>query len=331
MILALALALGISFAASGAEPRDVPTSVLELTEVRADRPTVLVLRKSTANMDSFVRGMVGELDPDFNVAALVVSRETTVASLDLAITDRRPDAIVVLDNPTAELYRGWQEAYPTRPQPPAIIVMALFVEQTAARIRNATGIAYEVPAVTSLGRLRSTIQSPVVRVGVIHRPQFAEFVAAQARIASIEGFEIVPYEVKQKPGVGQVRKGLLALDKLDVDAMWVLNDNVLLTPEVLVGAWLPLMRRNQRPVVVGVSSLLRTDPPVGSFAVLPDHESLGMQAAELIYELEDADWAVAGTPPQQPIAVETVLNKPFMERNGGIQSGAIDQIDEIIE
>jgi len=83
--------------------------------------------------------------------------------------------------------------------------------------------------------------------------------------------------------------------------------------------------------VVGVSSLLRTDPPVGSFAVLPDHESLGMQAAELIYELEDADWAVAGAPLQQPIAVETVLNKPFTERNGGIQSGAIDQIDEIIE
>jgi ABC-type uncharacterized transport system substrate-binding protein len=292
---------------------------------------VLVLRKSTVNMDSFVHGMVGELEPDFNVAALVVARETTIDALGLAISQRKPDAIVVLDNPTAELYRLYQEANPSRIYPPAVIVMALFVEQTAARIRNATGIAYEVPAVTSLGRLRSTITNPVIRVGVLHRPQFAEFVAAQARIASIEGFEIVPYEVPQKPGVGQVRKGLTTLDKLGVDALWVLNDNVLLTPEILVGAWLPMMRRLQKPVVVGVSSLLRTDPPVGSFAVLPDHESLGMQAAELIYELQDAEWAVARTPLQLPIAVETVLNKPFMERTGGIQQGAIDQIDEIIE
>jgi hypothetical protein len=327
----ITLALGISYGAAGAEATAIPVAVLELTEVQTDRPTVLVLRKSTVNMDSFVHGMVGELEPDFNVAALVVARETTVDALGLAISQRKPDAIVILDNPTAELYRLYQEAYPTRTHPPSIIVMALFVEQTAARIRNATGIAYEVPAVTSLGRLRSTITSPVIRVGVIHRPQFAEFVAAQARIASIEGFEIVPYEVSQKPGVGQVRKGLTTLGKLGVDALWVLNDNVLLTPEVLVGAWLPLMRRLERPVVVGVSSLLRTDPPVGSFAVLPDHESLGMQAAELIYELQDANWAVARTPPQLPIAVETVLNKPVMERTGGLQAGAIDQIDEIIE
>lgn len=325
------LALGMSFGAAAGAETDSTGTVLELTEPHPDRPTVLVLRKSTANMDSFVHGMVGELDPDFNVAALVVGRETTVGALDVAISQRDPDAIVVLDNPTAELYRLYQEAYPTRKAPPAVIVMALFVEQTAARIHNATGIAYEVPAVTSLGRLRSTITKPVIRVGVIHRPQFAEFVAAQSRLASIEGFEIVPFEVPQKPAVGQVRKGLTSLDKLGVDALWVLNDNVLLTPEILIGAWLPLMRRIERPVVVGVSSLLRTDPPVGSFAVLPDHESLGMQAAELIYELQDADWAIAATPPQLPIAVETVLNKPLMERTGGIQLGAIDQIDEVIE
>lgn len=330
MILVL-LALDCGFAAARATPEPLSTAVLDLTEIQADRPTVLVLRKSTANMDTFVRGLVGELDPDFNVAALVVGKDTTVEVIARAMAERAPDALVVLDNPTAELYRQYQEAYADRKYPPAIIGMALFVEQTTARIRNATGIAYEVPAVTSFGRLRSTVRSEVVKVGVIHRPPFAEFVEAQAQLASIEGFEIVPYEVAQKPGVGQVRKGLIALDKLDVDALWVLNDNVLLTPEVLVGAWLPLMRRNERPVVVGVSSLLRTDPPVGSFAVLPDHESLGMQAAELIYELHDADWAISASPPQLPIAVETVLNRPLIERTVGLQEGAIDQVDQILD
>src|SRR5262249_26225066 len=76
----------------------------DLTEQRAERPTVLVLRKVTASMDSFVRGMVGELDPDFNVAALVVDKETTTEALKKVIAERKPEALVILDNPTAELY-----------------------------------------------------------------------------------------------------------------------------------------------------------------------------------------------------------------------------------
>lgn len=282
-------------------------------------------------MDSFIDGMLGELATDFNVAALVVARETPVDVLDAAITERKPNALVVLDNPTAELYRSYQEKYPTHANPPAVIAMAVFLEQTASRIRNATGIAYEVPAVTSFGRLRATVEEQVIRVGVVHRPPFTQFVSSQAKLASIEGFEIVPYVVPQRPGIGQVRKGIKSLDKLGVDALWVLNDNALLTSELLVAAWLPLMRTGQHPVVVGVVSLLKTDPPVGSFAVLPDHKSLGMQAADLLYEIRDANWSIAQSPPQLPIAVETVLNMPFTERTGGVQQGAIDEIDQIIK
>jgi hypothetical protein len=321
----LLLAMG----SGAAEPPEV--EVLELDERLQGRPTVLVLRTDTTNMDSFVRGLVGELRGTFNLAALVVGQKSSPELVRRAIDEQQPDAIVILDNPTAELYRAYQQAHPERTDPPAIIAMALFMEQTASRLRNATGISYEVPAVTSLARLRSTIRSPVVKVGVVHRPPFGEFVAAQARLAQIEGFELVPYELPAKPTVAQLRKALIALDKLGVDALWVLNDNTLFSSALLLGGWLPLMRRYEWPAVVGVASLLRTEPPVGSFAVLPDHESLGMQAAELIYELQDAGWTISRAPPQLPIAVETVVNKPLMDRTVGIQPGAIDQIDQIIE
>lgn len=325
----LTLLLVLSTAALAAEPAD--RAVIALNEPVAGRPAVLVLRTNTTNMDTFLEGLVGELEPSFNLAALVIGPKTSHEVLARAIDEHKPSAIVILDNPTADLYRAYQQQNPGRNDPPAVIAMALFVEQTAARLRNATGIAYEVPAVTSLARLRSTVQSPVVKVGVIHRPPFADFVAAQARLAAVEGFEIVTYEVPQRPTVGQIRKGLSTLDKLGVDTLWILNDNALLSSAMLVGAWLPLMRRYQWPAVVGVASLLRTEPPVGSFAVLPDHQSLGMQTAELIYELHDAGWAVAKAPLQLPIAVETVLNKPVMDKTVGIQPGAIDQIDRIIE
>ncbi|MEZ4237836.1 MAG: hypothetical protein R3F59_17150 [Myxococcota bacterium] len=271
--------------------------LVPLNEPAEDRPTVLVLRKDTPNMETFVQGLAGELGSDFNLVGLEVSRESTPAEIGAALEQSHPAAIVLLDNPTAELYRSYQEQHQGAVDPPAVIAMALFVEQTAARVRNATGIAYEVPAVTSLVRLRSTVEAPVKRVGVVHRPSFGGFVADQARLAAVEGFEIVPYEVGARPGIGQVRKGLRSLDKLGIDALWVLNDNVLLNPELLVGAWLPSMRRYDHPVVVGVPNLLRTDPPVGSFAVLPDHQSLGMQAADLIFELEQAGWTLdRGTP-----------------------------------
>lgn len=44
-----------------------PPEVVELSDRVADRPTVLVLRRGTANMDTFVEGMTAELDDSFNL------------------------------------------------------------------------------------------------------------------------------------------------------------------------------------------------------------------------------------------------------------------------
>ena len=306
-----------------------PSEVIELTEVRGDRPTVLVLRKHNPEMDTFVAGLTAEIGGDFNLIALQVVPRTTVQNLAELVAARKPATVVLLDNPTADLYRRYQEAFSNRVHPPAIVAMALFVEQTAGGLTNATGIAYEVPAVTSLVRLRSALTTPVDRVGVIHRPQFTEFIADQERLAAIEGFEIIPIEVSRRAGVGQVRRALKSLDKLGVEALWILNDNVLLTPDVLLSGWLPLLRRTDRPVVVGVDSLLQTSPPVGSFAVLPDHQDLGIQAADLIYELQAANWVVSEVPTQLPISVQTVLHRGVLEPDLDIE--ALDGVDIIIQ
>ena len=303
----------------------------EVTEIAEGRPTVMILRKDIASMDSFVQGMSGELASGFNLLALAIDATTTPAQIGEALAAGRPDVVVLLDNPTVELYRRYQQASPDRSHPPAIIAMALFVEQLTQRIHNATGIAYEVPAVTSLVRLRATGNAPVRRVGVIHRPLFASFVASQSTLAEIEGFEIVPFEVGSRVGIGRVRRALKQLDKLGIDALWILNDNALLTPEVLLGAWMPLLERYDQPVVVGVSSLLSTQPPVGSFAVLPDHVGLGMQTAELIYELSQDDFVLAERATQQPIAVEIVLNRSLMDRHGELDEATLDRIDRIVE
>lgn len=314
---------------AGATPAEAPPALLELTSEGEGRPTLLVLRKSTTNMDTFVSGMIGELGADFHVVALEVNKESTTSEIALALGKSKPSAVVLLDNPTVDLYRRYQEADPTAAYPPAIIAMALFVDQTASRLRNATGIAYEVPAVTSFVRLRAAVSTDVVRVGVLYRPLFASLVADQARLAAIEGFEIVPVALKKAPTVTAVRAGLRELHQSEVDALWILNDSGLLTRDLLIGAWLPLMKRNEIPVVVGVADLLRTNPPIGNFAVVPDHKSLGMQAADLIYELRDSGWGIGV--PQLPIAVETVLHRAFMEGHVGLKPGALDAVDQIVE
>ena len=64
------------------------------------------------------------------------------------------------------------------------------------------------------------------------------------------------------------------------------------------GRWLKALHKTPVLVVVGVSSLVDTRLHFGSFAMLPDHSALGVQAANLIFKLSEHQWNAAATPIQ---------------------------------
>ncbi len=307
-----------------------PDGITALTKERG-HPNVLVFNSDSEAIDAFIRGMQGEIESEYDIYSYRPNRKTSPSDMLEVIEEVEPALVVLMDNPIVSLYSEVQRSAPEFDFPPGIVVMALFYEQATRNVQTVTGIQYEVPGVTSIVGLRRVVDTPIRKVGVIHRPRFGSFIEEQTRLAAIEKIEIVAVEVGAKPKIGEVKKGLKTLRAEGVDAFWVLNDNVLLSSELLEWAWLPQLDSADEPVIVGVDSLLSLASPFGSFAVLPDHESLGMQAAELIFELGDVNFDVTKVDPQLPIAVETVLNITIAESRFELREGAEDSVDRVVE
>jgi len=230
------------------------------------------------------------------------------------------------------LYRKLQLDAPGRTFPPAVVLMTSFLEQVIGSLRDATGIAYEVPAVTGFVAVREIVKKPVHKVGVVYRGVFADVVARQTQLAAVEKLTIVGAPVADEPSLNAIDDALYGLvHDQQVDALWVLNDNLLLGGDALTQVWLPRLKDKPVPVVVGVSNLVNPDVHFGTLAMLPDHERLGSQAANLIFELGDNDWKIEDASVELPLSVRTVVDVAQLRHDFGLQPGALKKVDLALE
>jgi putative ABC transport system substrate-binding protein len=66
-------------------------------------------------------------------------------------------------------------------------------------------------------------------------------------------------------------------------------------------------------------------------AVVPDYEALGLQAANLIFDLSENDWQVERHPVELPLSVKTVVDVNLVRANFGLQPDALKHIDKALE
>jgi len=301
--------------------------------IQAGRDTVAVLTPLETETQEMWESLVQELGEEFNVATVPVGRSTGARHLARELERLRPSCIVVVDNRTLELYRQLQVERPAEVFPPAVVVMTSFLDRAIGGLRRATGIAYEVPAVSSIMSLREVARLDVQRVGVVHRQTFQAVIAAQTKLAALEKVELVPVAVPNDPTPEAVED---SLDRLvveeNVDALWVVNDNRLLTTELLVNSWLPVLRFRPIPVIVGVSALVHPEVHFGTLAVLPNHAELGVQAANLIFDLADNDWQLEQERQiELPLRVMTVVDVDQVDDYFGLKDDALSKIDQAVK
>ena len=278
-------------------------------------------------------GMLEELRGDFDLIPKMVSTETSPAALADIIHEEKPQAIVLMNNPTLRTFRQYQViAPPAQKNIPAIAVLTSFLRETGRGIHNLTGVIYEVPLVTSLVNLRALVEQPIQKIGVLYRPIFESFLLEQRKLCSNEGFQLIGVPVRGHDP-SEIRDSLRTLRKrIEVDAIWVLNDNQLLQRKHLLNGWLPALKGNRTPIVVNVRSLVSKEVSFGTFAVLPDHEALGNQAAQLIASIANKDWVLSQPGKfEYPITVEKVLDLKFARKNLLLKEQQLTNIDQLIE
>jgi hypothetical protein len=299
---------------------------------KADRETVVVLTPLEAETQELWQSLVLELGEEFNVVTVPVHRSTAADDLSSELNRLSPQCVVVVDNRTLQLYRDLQRMRPNHQFPPAVAVMTSFLDRAIGSLRTTTGIAYEVPAVSGVVALREVAKLKVERVGVLHRETFTPVVEAQARLAAIEKIELVTIAVPDKPTAEEIEESLDSLViKQRVDALWVLNDNGLLSAEFLVSSWLPVLQFKPVPVIVGVSALVHPDVNFGTLAVYPHHARLGVQTANLVFDLADNDWHLKGEKKVElPLSVMTVVDIDQVTDHFGLKADALAKIDKVV-
>jgi putative ABC transport system substrate-binding protein len=338
LIWLAAVILCFAGCATTVNDRGDPTQVTAIVDppARPGVPDLLIAMPTSINFAEVRKSLVSEVQKNFNVHTFAVGPETKVVDLATAVETTKPVCVVLMNNATMSLYRQYQ-SHQTTETPPAVLLMASFVEEVQTHLKRATGIAYEVPGVTAFVNLRSVINAPINRVGVIYRPPFRQFVEHQKSLATKEHVEIVAISVPNDVTAAGLRDALHDLAKAGqvggkIDAIWLLNDNGLVRDEEFVDdAWRSELSEAKIPLIVGVSNFVDPNSPLGTLAVVPDHEALGLQAANLIFDLSENDWQVEGHPVELPLSVKTVVDVKQVRANFGLRADALKHIDKALE
>ncbi len=306
----------------------VSSSIIQANE------RILVVRSVGANFSETFKGLKDDLGDDVSFIDKTVDDDISTETMARYLRESKPALVVFLGNKPLNAYGKYQQQYSQDPQhsfPPAIVLSALYLDRQLRPLKNTTGIRYEIPAVTSLVQLRSIVKRPIKKVGVIYREWMGDFIAQNQVYCEQEGIELVMLKIHNKVSINYLNYHLKYLLRKDIDALWVVNDNGLLQPRFLQNAWLPLLKKFNKPVLVGLSSLVKTDLNFGTFSVEADHYALGVQGAEMIDEIMENGWQINDHSVEQPLSINNILNvKLSKKKRIGLETNKLGQIDRLI-
>lgn len=300
---------------------------------RADRGTILVFMPETTQTKEVWGGLSDELGREFSLVAVKVEDRSGADVISEGMRRHRPSAIVLMNNPTVLAYRDFQSTSKVRDFPPAILVMTSFLDGQDWRVRGSTGISYEVPLITVVTNLRRLVATPIDRVGVVVRKPLWGFVERQARLAKREQIQVTAEVMSASPNASELKRALRRV-KQKADVVWILNDDRLLTTRLIADGWLPgLDERPWSPAIVGAASLVSPLQSFGTFAVLPDHTALGIQTADLVFEIAERGWSLSdsGEQIELPLSTTTTIDLVQVRERFSLQTDALTQVDRIVE
>jgi ABC-type uncharacterized transport system substrate-binding protein len=291
---------------------------------------VLVIRGKTAIFEEVLKGISDDIEDEVSLVEMVISNNSSDHDIAKMFNQYHPRLVILMGNKAVNLYSGFQENNSKVKFPPAIAMAALFIDEFSSKLKNFTAIRYEIPAVTSAVTMRNVLNKPVKKIGVIYRSWMKNLIEENKRYCLAEGIELIGIELPNKiSNVSSSIKSSLNILSNKVDAIWILNDNSLLTRDALTKAWLPLRKKSKLPAIVGIKQFI-TKIPLGSFAIIPDNYGLGAQAAGIIFEIIENNWTLENTKILQPVSVKKFMNTVRLDTKGiGYQVDMLNQIEEV--
>ncbi len=294
---------------------------------------LLVIRTAGEEYEHAVNGIRQEVGDEFLISEMLIDRGTGREKVSDKMKAVSPKLVVLMDNISISLYKKYQDSLPAASQNPvpSISLMASFTDIAIKKLKNATGIFYEVPVVTSIVNLRTIMpEMPIRKVGVVYRTVMESSMHTNQAYCQQERVKLISYPISAKKDIAsELKKGLAHL-RGKIDALWVLNDSMLVNAQLIREIWHPFIRELKKPVIVGIEVLVQPRFQFGTFGVVPNHAELGIQAAEMIYNIMDDDWQVSNSEVEQPRSVYKILNLDQAEQLFGVGREQLSFVDKIL-
>ena len=301
----------------------------------AAQSPVLVIRPNGKDFKEVVKSLSDDLSNDAKIYETVIEPRINETAIDSAMRKYAPSAIVLMDNNSISYYKKFCKLSPDSAQSiPSISIMGILVGNAISGIENAEAISYEIPIVTSVINLRLLIGTPIRKVGIVHRELMKNLIEQNREACARENINIICRVIPNKAGSLSLplKKAIneLLTDE-HVDALWIPNDNILISPAFLTEVWIPQVNKFKKPVIVGIEVLASPSLDFGMLAVIPDHNALGVQAASLIINAKENNWKVHTGNVDPSLSVYKILNLRKAQELYNIKKENCKNIDKILE
>lgn len=257
----------------------------------------------------------------------ILGRPVTV--YDLQGNRARADAVVhqLLADPPPLIYAlGAKAAYVAVNDLPNIpMVYAMVMEPSRYGIggTQVTGVAMDVPPDAVLSQFR-LFAPEVERIGVLLAPNNK----GASTTAALEAGRRLGFEMKvvRVTNERDLRSAFVHLAD-DVDALWLLPDSVVVTPDSFRYLRTETLRR-KLPMLAGTESLVRAG---ALMCVAPDREMIGQQAGELALRILNGGELPGVIEPVPPGSIRVVLNRDTLDAVGlRVDEVMLDFADEVV-
>lgn len=299
------------------------------------KPLVLLVRNSNDIHKSVALGFDHEIRDSMQMHTFRLNHEANqelLGPFSRRVQRISPDLVILLGEQALDLYR----LYLTRSRPqftvPSLTLMVRALPEKIGDLPRAVGIHYHVHGITSLGHLRALLDRPIQRIGVIYRASYVNQFEEQRRLCASENLTLVGQPIEDGMwSRRRMRRALVSLlEDPALDALWIPDDHVILKGTLIKRVWRPVLQAFDKPVVVGDESLVAERLALGHLAVVPDHYSLGKQAANLVLGAKAKQWLFEKTY-YYPLGVMKILNLKLLGEDTEIREKVLSEIDEVIE
>jgi hypothetical protein len=307
-----------------AEPEEVEAEEAE-AEAEAEEEeeeeeviiNLTVLMPKGETFQKVYSGIEEEMEGEY-VLTIVYSEDDIDENVE-ALEKSNPGAIIIMDNSSVKTLKAYQAKNGTNV--PVFATMMLQVENSVKELKNISGIKFEIPAFTIFSNLKYISKGAFKTVTVFYRKNFEGLIKSSRVMLARENISLnakcidCEKDIKPKKVYGRL-KDLLeeAEDEDKLEVVWVLADNVILTPKLMKKFWIKKVVRKKVPVVVPLDGWVNPKMKFGMLAFNPDYPRLGGQISQMVREVFENESSTDEIGFEELISVYGVLNSKMAKK-----------------